>query len=62
MDGFKNGKMDPDNGHITIYQPFLPKNEGWMMRGEYFTSTDAKGAHYLEINALLESPIDFDPK
>ena len=62
MNGFKNGKMYPDKDQITIYRPFLPKNEGWMIYGEYFTSTDAKGAHYLEINALLESPIDFDPK
>ena len=33
-----------------------------MMYGEYFTSTDAKGAHYLEIKAFLESPVEFDTK
>ena len=35
-------------------------NKGWNMSGEYWTSTDSSGKHFLEIDAHLKSPEPLD--
>ena len=56
-----------DAGRIEFREPLeLPKasdmNQGWQIGGEYWTTTDPKGKHTLNMEGSLESTQALDPK
>ena len=56
-----------ETGRVHFDLPFdQPKlsdsNRGWSIDGDYWTTTDSKGDHSLNIDGTLTSPIPLDPK